>query len=252
MIDRAIESISNRTNDNISFLWLRSHLKAEHSLRSSLNYGRAVIDTIPKLDQYLYSYGPMIESQWHCILPLLQQLNHPTRLIDYGCGQGLGGLLLNDVTSGGITGEVNDVLLIEPSPLALARAVAIYECLFPQASIRTICKRFDDVLDSDTALSRTGHTLHIFSNSLDVTGFDPLTLLGNTLSVGRHTILAVSHDRNFDGGTPRIESVQSALEAAAAESYLTIHRSTMDRFVCDNPTQSKGVVWICEFEVNDG
>ena len=92
-------------------------------------------------------------------------------------------------------------------------------------------------------------TLHLFSNSLDVPAFDPQLLLGKTLQVGRQTILSVSHDRDFNGGTPRIARIKKALETMP---NLTISESTLDRFTCDNPNQSKGVVWLCEFEVRDG
>lgn len=252
MEDKAIDIIQNAAEDDISFQWLRSALKSDNGLKDTLDYGHAVIDTVPKLDQYLYTYGPMIESQWKSVSPYLSGISSPTLLVDYGCGQGLAGLLMHDLTQGALLKGVRDVVLIEPSSLALARSAAVYRRIAPSAKVVSICKRFDDLDESDMPAARSGTALHLFSNSLDVTGFNPLSLLAKTLRPGRHAILSVSHDRDFNGGTPQIEGVKAAFENPAMASDLTIHQSTLDRFTCDNPSQSKGVVWLCEFEVKDG
>lgn len=250
--DRAIDIIRHVDSNEIGFQWFRSTLRTDYGLKDTLDYGHAVIDTAPKLDQYLHTYGPMIESQWKCVAPYLAGIRQPTLWIDYGCGQGLAGLLVNDLTQGRLFGMTRDVLLIEPSALALARSTAVYERIAPAAKVTSVCKRFDDLSENDVPTASSGMSLHLFSNSLDVLGFDPLGLLTKTLRAGRHTILSVSHDRDFNGGTPRIEGVKSAFENPAMASELTIHRSTLDLFTCDNPSQSKGAVWLCEFEVEDG
>lgn len=252
MTDRAIDMIRDVEIAQLTFQWFRSTLKVDHDLKSTLDYGHAVIDTTAKLDQYLYSYGPMIESQWACVAHHLASIPEPTLLIDYGCGQGLAGLLLNEFTGGRLLSKAREVLLIEPSPIALARSAALYTRIASCATVISICKRFDDLINSDIPSGHSEGTLHLFSNSLDVVGFDPLALLSKGLRTGRHAILSVSHDRDFNGGTPRIEGVKAAFERQALVPGLTIHRSTLDRFTCNNPGQSKGLVWLCEFEVNDG
>lgn len=252
MADRAIELIGGVASKEISFRWFRSALKADHDLKGSLNYGHAVIDTAAKLDQYLYSYGPMIESQWESVAPYLNELSRPVLWVDYGCGQGLAGLLVNEFTQGSLLGMVQNIVLIEPSAMALARAAALYQRIAPTATVTCVCKRFDDVCESDVPSAHSGTTLHVFSNSLDVLGFDPLKLLTKTLRPGHHTIVSVSHDRDFNGGTPQIEGVKTAFEDPSMTGELIIQRSILERFTCDNPSQSKGVVWLCEFEVKDG
>lgn len=158
-------------------------------------------------------------------------------------------MLINDLTGGGLFADIDEIVLIEPSAPALARAAALYRRIVPGAAIGTVCKRFDDLSDSDVASTSAEHTLHVFSNSLDVPGFDALQLLRRTLQPGRHTILSVSHDRAFNGGTPKIEATKAALEAAAGKAGCTIVQSTLHRFTCTNPRQSKGVAWHCELEI---
>ena len=250
--DRAIDRIGNAPSSLISFQWLRSSFKVDHNLKDSLGFGHAVIDEVAKLDQYLYTYGPMIESQWNHVTPYLHELDPPTVWIDYGCGQGLAGLLVNDLTHGSLFKMVQDILLIEPSDVALARAGALYRRIAPAVTVSSVCKRFDELGESDIPSVGSDQTLHLFSNSLDIPGFDPLALLAKTMKLGRHTILSVSHDRNFNGGTPQIERVRAAVECSSSASTFTIHRSTLDRFTCDNPNQSKGVIWLCELEIKDG
>lgn len=250
--DRAVQAIRDRIKEGISFQWFRTAFKADHDLKDSLAYGHAVIDTVPKLDQYLYTYGPMIESQWECVASYLSEVDKPTRWIDCGCGQGLAGLLISDLTRGSLLSRVRDIFLIEPSAVALARAEAIYESIAPGATSTCVCKRFDELSNRDIPPADHRETLHIFSNTLDVLGFDPLRLFKKTLQPGRHTILSVNHDRSFNGGTPRIESIKAAFESPVMAPDLTIFRSTLDRFRCNNPRQSEGVVWLCKLEVHHG
>lgn len=250
MADRAVALIEEVDRRRMNFQWLRSTLKADNGLKDSLAWGHAVIDTPDKLDQYLYTYGPMIESQWENVAGYLAEIAQPTRLIDYGCGQGLAGVLMNDLTGGDLLSSVREIILIEPSAVALARAGALYGRIAPDSTVASICKRFDDLREGDVPANTTEESLHVFSNSLDVLGFDPLKLFTKTMDVGEHTILSVSHDRDFNGGTPRIEAVKAAFEAPEMASSLTIHRSSLQRFTCDNG--SRGVSWICELEVRNG
>lgn len=249
MPDKAIDMINQVHSRKVTFQWLRSTFKSDNGLKDTLNYGHAIIDNAKKLDQYLYTYGPMIESQWDNVDQYLSQFAIPTRIIDYGCGQGLAGVLLNDLTTGNLIASANEIFLIEPSAVALARAEALYQRIAPTATVISICKQFDDLSESDVSTAATGQTLHVFSNSLDVLGFDPLKLFMKTMGAGDHTILSVSHDRDFNGGTPRIEFVKAAFEDPSMEGALTIHRSELQRFTCDNG--SAGVSWICELEVED-
>ena len=252
MSDRAIAIIETIASASITYPWLRATFKADNGLKESLHSGHAVIDSPDQLDQYLYTYGPMIESQWHNVAALLNSVGQPTVLIDYGCGQGLAGLLMNDLTEGRVFALLQTIVLIEPSAVALARAEALYRRIAPTALVTCIAKRFDDVAESDLPAAHPGETLHVFSNALDVLGFEPVELLAKTLRPGRNTILSLSHDRDFNGGTPQIETVKAAIEGLSGSPDVQIHRSPVERFTCDNGARSKGLVWLCELEIEDG
>lgn len=249
MVDKAIELINNIGVEELTFQWFRSTLKADNGLKESLQYGHAIIKTTDQLDQYLYTYGLMIESQWENIIHHIDQIANPTTMIDYGCGQGLAGLLIHDLTDGALFARVKNVILIEPSAVALARARAIYSRLVPTATISCIGKRFDDLVEGDIPAAADAQILHVFSNTLDVLGFAPLTMFPKTIGSGNHTILSVSHDRSFNGGTPRVEQIKGAFENLAMEPGLTIRRSESGKFTCDNG--SAGYFWICELEVEN-
>ena len=93
MEDRAIAIIKSARS--VSFKWFRASFKADNNMKDALDYGHVVIDTISKLDQYLYTYGPMIQSQWEQVASLPIRLRHtPTRCrvrpfpgIEFGVGR---------------------------------------------------------------------------------------------------------------------------------------------------------------------
>jgi hypothetical protein len=244
--DPAIEAIRTAAERRIRFQWLRDTFGADHDLKDSLDFGHAVLGSPEKLNQYLYTYGPMIESQWRNMARLLGDIRPPDLWIDYGCGQGLAGLLAFELTDGQLFRRVQDIVLIEPSPVALARATALYQRLAPEATLSDVCKRFDAIEARDLPSAPDGSTLHVFSNSLDIEGFNPLG------RPGRHTIMSVSHHRSFRGGTPQIERVKAAVEGPSVAGQLIVHRSETHQFTCDNPRQSAGFGWICDLEVEDG
>jgi hypothetical protein len=250
--DPAIEAIRTAAERQIRFQWLRDTFGADHDLKDSLDFGHAVLDSPEKLNQYLYTYGPMIESQWRNMARRLGDVRAPDLWIDYGCGQGLAGLLAFELTDGQLFRRVRDIVLIEPSPVALARAAALYRRLAPEATLREVGKRFDAVQARDLPPAPDGSTLHVFSNSLDIEGFNKLELLTKILRPGHHTIMSVSHDRSFRGGTPQIERVKGAVEDPSMAGQLIVHRSETHQFTCDNPRQSAGFGWICDLEVEDG
>jgi len=250
MTDHALRAIAEKAPRSIDYAWFRSSFHAEHGLWAALSRGRAVLDSVPKLDQYLRSYAPMIESQWRRVAEHLGTIEAPDTLIDYGCGQGLGGILLDDVTRGRLFDDIRTVVLVEPSTVALARAEAIYANLAPEAQVTGVAKRFDDLHKADLVAAPATRTLHLFSNSLDVPGLDPARLIDTLLAKGHHTILVVGHHRDFTGGTSNLAKAEAALEAHAEKGALTITTSEAWPFKFGADDKSDGVLWLCTFEVH--
>ena len=94
------------------------------------------------------------------------------RIIDYGCGQGIGTMCYSDfLETNGYAQEVKSVTLIEPSKISLQRAALHTSHFFPETDITTINKRFDELTTDDLSCGEKIPTLHILSNVLDLMEF---------------------------------------------------------------------------------
>jgi hypothetical protein len=147
--------------------------------------------------------------------------------------------------------HIQNVVLIEPSQTALTRAGAIVECYCPGNAIFSVNKKLDDLSEDDIQSCRGLHSIHIFSNVLDIGGFDNGTLFTKMFSTkGRHTVLAVSHDRNFEGGSDRFDDLEEQIKDEKHREWYSLESSTITRFNSGNgqPTIS----WQLHLEVLDG
>ena len=65
MTDRVLEALrTDRVSKrNISFDEIRNIAGVDSDIWNELGRGRAILSSEEQLDQYLYSYGPMISSQ---------------------------------------------------------------------------------------------------------------------------------------------------------------------------------------------
>lgn len=251
--DRVVDLVRQRaaTGAPISFRWLRDRFGSQNGMWDELGRGKAVLGSADHLDQYLHSYGPMIASQWAQLAPFLNVDDIQFRLIDHGCGQGLAGLLLSDHLGGNLLASARSILLVEPSAPALVRAEAIYRGLAPHCPITCIRKPFDDLTHDDLAPDEAIETIHLFSNVLDIDGFDHIELFRKMLNVGRHNVLAVSHDRDHDGGSSRILDLKAAVEDPGMGRWLSVGFSEIAQFTC-NDGKSDAIAWFMQMDVSDG
>lgn len=254
MNDLIINAITSGllTKNNVSFDNIRQTASRDYDLWNQLGRGRAILGTAEELDQYLHSYGPMTRAQWHNLLGKLSLIPEPTVIIDYGCGQGLATALLFDCFGDEFIRSVRKVVLIEPSLVALKRAAAIVGCYSANKfQVETINKTLGE-LDAVELIGNKGVlTNHIFSNVLDIEGYDHFDLLGKMFQQkGRHCVLAVSHDRNFDGGSSRFLDLEKAICDPHFHSWFTVQHSDVWRFECGN--KKPAIAWVLEVEVIDG
>ncbi len=255
--DHAVTAVAelSRSGQIPTYAWLKDRFgrsQISEDTYRSLNRGRAIIKTVDQLDQYLYSYAPMVASQWEYASRALvgKPSNAGERLIDYGCGRGLAGLLLHDHLGPQFIVDVSDVIVIEPSDVALQRAVSIYQALVPKATVVPINKAFNGLCKNDLAVGR-GDTTHIFSNVLDIDGYDHVDLLRKGLAPGNHTIVAVGHDRIAHGYSQGLERVRAAVEAGTVRQKTMVHANELETFKCRNRGEP-AVMWFCKLEVSDG
>lgn len=168
-----------------------------NALYRELKRGTAVIDREELLWQYLWSYGRMHQSKILMALDKLPDLTDILKrgysIIDWGCGQGLATVCLLDyISSKGIELQPELTILIEPSKLAIENAL-LHIGLYGLDKVQSITKYLDDVSEDDIETD-TPVTIHLFSNILDVEGFE-LKRLANLIGSnarGTHYFLCVS------------------------------------------------------------
>ena len=238
MSDIVIECIDNEeiTSDNISFNFLREIAGTQNCSETwrSLGYGRNILESTRQLDQYLYTYGPMIQSQWYQICTNLEIDIGPITILDYGCGQGLASLLFLDHCPNDFREDVEEVILIEPSRVALDRAERVVECCYPNAEIRSVCCTFDEVEAEDLETNDEHIKIHLMSNVLDIEGYDHFELISKLGgSRGTHYFIAIGHDRNFEGGADRLTDLYEAMiNSDGIRNFITDHR--LNRYNCND------------------
>ena len=93
-------------------------------------------------------------------------------VVDWGCGQGLATLALNEYLAAQqlVHCKIREVILVEPSPISLPRAEVNVRYAVPTASVRIVSKMLDDVDLNDVRTSGQHRVIHLFSNILDVEG----------------------------------------------------------------------------------
>ena len=71
MNDVVINAIQQKimTTESLTFTSLRQIAGRDMNAQASLNRGRAIIDCPTLLNQYLYSYGLMVQRQWSHVVP---------------------------------------------------------------------------------------------------------------------------------------------------------------------------------------
>lgn len=144
-----------------------------------LDHGVVPLDTEQKLDQYLAAYGKMHVEKIRLALDSIanpaREFSGTTAIVDWGCGQALAACSLFDwMNERGLTlDKIGLVRLIEPSDLALRRAVANVDVYLGKGHALPINALIGDLsveglhVDADSKV-----TVHFFSNVLDIESID--------------------------------------------------------------------------------
>ena len=256
MDDRIVSAIAAGTLDTntISYRGLRRVAGNDNQVWDELERGRGVLTSTAQLDQYLYSYGPMIRRQWDTILPMAKLPSGTLEIIDYACGQGLATALVLDAMDPVRRESVAKITLIEPSRVALARARAVVGCYCPNAEIVTINKKLDELALGELTMDNASTKVHLFSNILDIDDFNQFELFSKILinadlqtNRGCHWVLAVSPDRNFHGGSERFVGLHDAIMDEQMTKWVTVKHATLDAF--KSPTLVQSTFLLAEIEV---
>lgn len=161
-----------------------------------------------QLNAYLASY-----LDWHVLkLDRAFELLSPTlprqvNIIDWACGQGIATLfLLNYIRRKNEKCSINEVVLIEPSVIALERAqflISLFDC---NIKIRCVNKFIDEVCTDDLRLTTNFPVYQMFSNILDISGINlkHLTNILYTNHTSENIIISVSP--YYVSGNARIDN----------------------------------------------
>lgn len=136
--------------------------------------GRCPLSEDDAIMCYLMAYGPMHQNKLKIAFDaMLDSVCIPSRIniVDWGCGQGLGSMVLLDyLRKKGLDVKVDNVILIEPSPLSLEYAqLYLGTKLQGQGTcIKTVNKFFSDLQNEDLQMEGESPVIHLYSNILDV------------------------------------------------------------------------------------
>lgn len=161
-----------------------------------------------QLDAYLAAYvdwhkGKLARAVDILNEPLPRQMN----IIDWGCGQGLATIFILDyIRSKKIACNVREVILIEPSSVALERARYLINLINPNITLRCLNKKLDELNSDELKFGNSTPIFHMFSNILDIGGIDlkHLSQIVYTNLSAFNTIICVSP--YYYSGNVRINS----------------------------------------------
>jgi hypothetical protein len=233
------EGIINFKNISFQIIKEMATRPTPPDVHNELDYGHAILDTQDQLNKYLYAYGSMIERQWTPMFDALNLSSENIEIIDYACGQGLASMLFFDKWKEKKM-LLQKITLIEPSKIALNRANKILQCYLPKqylpnAKIKIINKKLDDVVENDIQANDNTIKLHLFSNIVDMNVFNIKELLDKITTIkGKNYFMVVSSDRNSFGGTKRLDMFHSYFKNNN-NLYKNIKIKT-DSFVIKNPS----------------
>lgn len=148
---------------------------------NSLGRGVKVLKEEAQLYSYINSYGNMHEAK---MLSALQQLpleelnGENIEITDWACGQGLASIIFREyIESHSINVNNRNIVLIEPSEIALRRAALNVKHFDGQCQVKTILKDIDSITNEDLNCDSNTIKIHLFSNILDVDGFSMAHLI---------------------------------------------------------------------------
>ena len=213
--DTVLQEVTSLTRKyEMSFNLLRdvARRNRKYDVWNELGRGRSILSTQEQLNQYMFSYAPMIKEHWDRVFAEFSFPNEDLEVVDYGCGQGLASVSLLDKYYKNHKHQISKFTLVEPSKVAINRAKGVLQCYNSKFEITTLNKTLDELSVNNFEANNNKTKIHLFSNILDVEGFDVMNLFNKILdSKGKHYFLAASHHRYSYGGSKRIEDIYDIL-----------------------------------------
>ncbi|RLA78982.1 MAG: hypothetical protein DRG78_13855 [Epsilonproteobacteria bacterium] len=160
----------------VSVDYVRENIGNERDVHNGLNRGIKILDNEQELYQYIKSFSnkhkAKLNSSFEETIHYLD--NKIINIIDWGCGQALAtSLLIDFIKDNQLSIKLSDIILIEPSKIALSRGLLHLNVLKnnQDLNVKAINKDIDSLSEDDLIINNSNITLHLFSNILDVTLF---------------------------------------------------------------------------------
>lgn len=207
------------------------------------NRGVEIIDNEKDLFTYLKSYGPMHKAKILSALksPFPQSFSESTTIIDWGCGQGLASFIMIEKLG---NENIHQVILIEPSEIALRRAALHCKALNVNIDIVTICKKLDLLVTSDFNQLKSRCVVNLFSNILDIDDYSVYhltSLLENIKKDNNYYVCVSPHIDELK--TAKIDRFHQYFKES--KNYECIHEKSNTKdssyWLCNNVYKSKRV-----------
>lgn len=155
--------------------------KRREELTSRLSHGAARLDNQEELLMYLVKYGQIHQAKLLKSfekIPLSLWQTNAISVVDYGCGQGIGEIVLSDFMYDKSIdiNYISEIKLFDPSIISIYQAEYFSKFVFPFSNICAFTKRIEDIREDDIKTSNKT-VLHIFSNIIDLFDlkFDAIT-----------------------------------------------------------------------------
>ncbi|UZJ63726.1 hypothetical protein OKW96_14940 [Sphingobacterium sp. KU25419] len=132
--------------------------------------GVKILDDERELFAYMVAMGKMHQAKLDCAFDAFDftRLKGKVNIIDWGCGQGMATMVLLDhLNKKGITADIHNVILVEPSRLALERG-GLHTLKFDDTIRLVTIHNLLDGVTEDHLKGIEGTTIHLFANILDI------------------------------------------------------------------------------------
>ena len=137
--------------------------------------GVKILDSESELFGYFKSFGNMHKAKLQAAFEALpDRFCSKISIIDWGCGQGFASMLFLEKYG---TNNINNIILIEPSEIAVKRASLHIKKYNMDIPIRTVCKKLDELTEEDIKDELGNITVHLFSNILDIDDYSQNKLI---------------------------------------------------------------------------
>jgi hypothetical protein len=209
---------------------------------SLTNRGVKIIESYEELYEYMKRFGNMHKAKLQSAFePLPNSFPSKVNIIDWGCGQGIASMIFIEKFGADI---IHNITLIEPSELAIKRAALHVKKYNQHIPIKTICKKLDELEESDFTEGQADIIVHLFSNILDIDDYSQthlIDLIECTQSGTNYFVCASPYIDEIK--TERLESFKRNFESKYDSFELLLDVSSSknpnDDFWCCNNTHNK-------------